>query len=65
MSYDMISETNAANYLARRSLEDLRPSKGKYRGHAIMLEAVTQGAVPSISFKPGNAKYDICGKRGI
>ena len=60
-SYEMLAQTNAGNYLARRSLEDMRSTAGQYHGHQVMLEAATQGAVhsktPTRIFKPGNAEY--------
>ena len=46
VSYDVIAETNAGNYLARRSLEDLRSTRGQYHGHTVLLQAA-RGAVPS------------------
>ena len=62
--YDMIPETNAGNYLARRSSEDLRSTREQYHGHTVMLQAAAQGAAPgdgpgsgSRSFRPGNAEY--------
>ena len=52
----MLAQTNAGNYLARRSLEDMRPNAGQ-----VMLEAATRGAIPSEGpankiFKPRNAE---------
>ena len=57
----MIAKTNAANYLVRSSLENMRSTRGQHHGHT-MLEAATQGAVPtdgprSKQFRPGNAEY--------
>ena len=45
--YDLISETHASNYVARRSLEHLRYARGRHRGHELLLEAAAHGAVPS------------------
>ena len=47
ISYDMMGEINAANFLARRSLENMRPTEEQYDGRRVMLEAANQGAVPS------------------
>ena len=57
ISYDMMGGINAGN-LARRSLEDLRPTEGHYESHRVMLEAANQGAIPSEApltkaFRPG------------
>ena len=47
ISYDMLRELNAGNYLARRSLEDMRSTAGQSQGRHVMLQAANQGAVPS------------------
>ena len=62
ISYDVLQELNAGNFLAvlaRRSLEDMQASEGQYWGHAVMLKAATDGAAPSEGslnrmFKIGN-----------
>ena len=64
ISYDMIGEINAGNVLARRSLEDMRPTEGQYEGHRVMLEAANQGAIPSEgpliqAFRPGNRELSM------
>ena len=38
LSYDILSEINAGNYLARRSLEAMQSTEGWYEGHRVMLE---------------------------
>ena len=47
ISYDMMGEINAGNFLARKSLEDVRSTEGQYEGHRVMLEAANQEAIPS------------------
>ena len=59
ISYDIMGEMNAANFLARRSLEDMRTTEGRYRGHQVMLKAAKEGEVPTEGpltrrFRPGN-----------
>ena len=56
-SYETIAQTNAGNYLARRSLEDVRSSAGQYH-----VRTATQVAIPSEGptnkiFKPASAKF--------
>ena len=56
---DMIAEANAANYLARRSLEDLRSASGQVSGLDTLLKAASPGAIlsdgpASTSFRSGN-----------
>ena len=58
-NYNILGEINAGSYLARRSSEDMRSSSDRYHGHPVMLQAATQGAIPtggplSRRFKPGN-----------
>ena len=55
-SYDIMGEMNAANFLASRSLEDMRTK--------VMLKAALEGAVPTEGhltrrFKPGNREQTI------
>ena len=33
VSYDVLGELNAGNFLARRSLEDMQATEGQYWGH--------------------------------
>ena len=47
LSFDILSEINAGNYLARRSLEAMQATEGWYEGHRVMLEAANEGANPS------------------
>ena len=53
----MIAKTNAANYLVRSSLENMRSTRGQHHGHT-MLEAATQGAVPTDG--PGSRRTGKC-----
>ena len=36
---DVLSELNAGNFFARRRLEDMRSTSGRYHGHSVMLQA--------------------------
>ena len=45
--YDMISEIHAAIHVARRSLEHLMYTTGRYSKRELLLEAASPGAVPS------------------
>ena len=47
LSYSIMSEINAGNFLARRSLEAIQATEGWYAGHRLMLEAANEGANPS------------------
>ena len=47
LSYNILSEINAGNFLARRSLETLHATEGWYPGYRVMLEAPNEGANPS------------------
>ena len=47
LSYNILSEINAGNYLARRSFEAMQATEGWYEGHRVMLEAAREGANPS------------------
>ena len=44
ITYHVMGEINAGNFLARRSLEDMRSTERQYEG---VLEAANQGAIPS------------------
>ena len=55
----MLGELNAGNYLARRSLEDMRSTAEQYHGHRVTIQAANQAAAStegplSRRFKPGN-----------
>ena len=47
ISYDVLGDMNAGNFLARRSLEDMRATEGQYQGYRVMLPAAMDGATPS------------------
>ena len=47
LSYNIMSEINAGNYLARRSLEAKQATEGRYEGHRVMPEAANEQANPS------------------
>ena len=47
ISYDVLGEMNASNFLARRSLEDMRATAGQFQDHHVMLQAALDGATPS------------------
>ena len=56
-----VGEINAGNFLARRSLEDMRSTPGQFHGHRVMQQAALQGAIPtegplSRGVKPGNGE---------
>ena len=42
ITYDMMGEINAGNFLARRNLEDVRSTEGQYEGHRVMLARSSQ-----------------------
>ena len=65
VSYDMMGEINAANFLIRRSLDGMRTTEGHYRRHKVMLKPGLEGAVPTEGpsltrrFKPVNREQTI------
>ena len=56
-SYNIMSEINAGNYLARRSLEAMQDTEGWYEGRRVKVEAANEGANPS-----GD---QMCGRRNV
>ena len=63
-AYDVLQELNAGNFLARRSLENMKASTEQFWGHKVMLKAATDGATPSEGplnkmFKTGNREISM------
>ena len=61
LSYHILSETNAGNYLARTSLDAMQATEGWYEGKRVMLKAANEAANPSEgplnrTFRRGNSE---------
>ena len=60
ISYDVLGEMNAGNFLARRSLQDMQATEGQFWGDRVMLQAAMEGATPlDPRFKPGKRELSI------